>query len=299
MTIERKHPVPLYRQIADELRAKIQSGQYAPGVCIPSEVEFMNTYGVGRITVRQAINLLAREGRLITKQGKGTFVTGERIEQELVTLASITEVLMAKGVEPRVKVLCSRLTAGPANVRKELKLRDDEDVLEMKRLYLVHDAPLCIIHYYLPSRFAGIAQPLTDENLPRETSYSVFEKAGIRVGEAHNIIRAIEADGETAKCLNVPVSSPVLCLQRTTLSKKGTPLEYLIFYYRADEFEFSVRLYRPSGRSRRLSAHSRDFPDSLDIIQEGHAITSTETTLPATESDGKRDGETRASTIKT
>ena len=50
MTIERKHPIPLYRQIADELWAKIQSGQYAPGVCIPSEAEFMSTYGVGRIT---------------------------------------------------------------------------------------------------------------------------------------------------------------------------------------------------------------------------------------------------------
>ena len=299
MTIERKHPIPLYRQIADELRAKIQSGQYTPGVCIPSEAEFMNTYGVGRITVRQAINLLAKEGRLITKQGKGTFVTGERIEQELVTLSSITEVLMAKGVEPTVKVLCSRITNAPAIVRKELKLKEDKDVLEMKRLYLVHDSPLCIIHYYLPIQFAGIAEPLTDENLPRETSYSVFEKAGIRVGEAHNIIRAIPADDETAKCLNVPVSSPVLCLQRTTLSKKGTPLEYLIFYYRADEFEFSVRLYRPSGRSRRFVAHSPNFPESLDIIQEGHGITSTETTLPVMESDRKKDGETRTSTIKT
>ena len=299
MSIERKHPIPLYRQIADELRAKIQSGQYAPGVCIPSEAEFMSMYAVGRITVRQAINLLAKEGRLISKQGKGTFVTGERIEQELVTLSSITEVLMAKGVEPTVKVLCSRITGAPLHIRKELKLGENEEVLEMKRLYLVNDSPLCIIHYYLPIQFAGIAKPLTDESLPRETSYSVFEKAGIRVGEAHNIIRAISADEETARCLDVPVSSPVLCLQRTTLSKKGAPLEYLVFYYRADEFEFSVRLYRPSSRSRRFITRSRDFSRSLDIIQEGLAITSTEIALPVVENGRKKHAGLRTSTTKT
>ena len=116
----------------------------------------------------QAINLLAKEGRLISKQGKGTFVTGERIEQELVTLCSITEVLMAKGVEPTVKVLCSKITNAPVHIRKELKLGENEEVLEMKRLYLVNNSPLCIIHYYLPIQFAGIAKPLTDENLPRE-----------------------------------------------------------------------------------------------------------------------------------
>ena len=183
---------------------------------------------------------------------------------------------MAKGVEPTVKVLYSAVAKPPDHVRKALLLGEEEDVLELKRLYLVHDAPLCLIHYYLPMRFAEIALPLKDESLPQETSYSVFEKAGIKVGEAHNIIRAMAADQDVAKCLNICISSPVLALQRTTFSKKGLPLEFLLFYYRADEFEFSVRLYRPSGRSRHEEPRGQGYTDALRMSQEGHALTSQE-----------------------
>ena len=295
MIVERKHPTPIYRQIADHIRSEIETGRYGPGTCIPSEVELTSSYGVGRITLRQAINLLVKEGRLVTKQGKGTFVTAERIDQELVALSSITEVLLAKGVEPSVRVLYSSVVSAQPPVQLELGLGRNANVLEMKRLYLVHGEPLCLIHYYLPMQYAKIAEPLKDESRPMETSYSVFEKAGIGVGEARNIIRAVSADQEVGRYLGIPVSTPVLCLRRTTKSTGGSPLEYLVFYYRADEFEFSVRLCRTFDSRQPLVANGQAFSYSLEISKEGRTIKSTQKALRDNGSGGGEEKDTRRS----
>jgi GntR family transcriptional regulator len=72
--VEHVSPVPVYRQIAAMLRARIESGELAPGMPLPSEVAVMQETGVARDTVRKAVALLRDEGLVITVQGKGTFV---------------------------------------------------------------------------------------------------------------------------------------------------------------------------------------------------------------------------------
>ena len=64
---------PRYRQIADDLRIRMESGEYAPDSLLPSKSEMMRHYGVALATVNAAIGVLRDEGRLETKQGKGTF----------------------------------------------------------------------------------------------------------------------------------------------------------------------------------------------------------------------------------
>lgn len=252
MAIERKNPVPLYRQIADDIRLKIQSAIYHPGACIPSEAELMNSYKVGRITVRQAISILLREGQVVTHQGKGTFVTSKRIEQELLDLKSITEVLLSKGVEPTIKVLDHKILIPPVRVRSELQLGEDEKVVKFKRLYLVRHSPLSLVYIYLPLQFAEIAEPLQKEKPPTETTYTIFERNGILLQEARHAIRATPANQDEAKWLKVHIGTPILTVERTTFSKENRPLEYILFHYRADKFEFSARLPRSLQKKSNL-----------------------------------------------
>ncbi len=76
--------VPLYQQVMDDLKGEIARGVYASGSRIPSEMELAKYYGVGRITVRRAIEELSRAGYLNRQQGRGTFVCAPKLKRKIV-----------------------------------------------------------------------------------------------------------------------------------------------------------------------------------------------------------------------
>ena len=69
--------VPKYAQIADSLRQRIARGYWPTGMRLPANEELAAEFGVSRVTVRQAVDILAREGMLEARQGSGTYVTGK------------------------------------------------------------------------------------------------------------------------------------------------------------------------------------------------------------------------------
>ncbi len=73
---------PLYRQIAEQLRDRILNGEYPMNSRIPTENELAGTLGVSRPTIRQALDLLEQEGRLIRIKGSGTFAAQPRVIHE-------------------------------------------------------------------------------------------------------------------------------------------------------------------------------------------------------------------------
>ena len=75
-------PQPRYLQIVQQLRDRIQNGEYPPNTRIPTENELSVSMGVSRPTVRQALNLLEQEGRLTRVKGSGTYVTEPKIQHE-------------------------------------------------------------------------------------------------------------------------------------------------------------------------------------------------------------------------
>jgi len=77
---------PLYKQLKDVLKQKITAGEFKPGEALPGERQLMETYGVSRVTVRQAIAELVNEGLLYRQHGKGTFIAPKRIERPLARL---------------------------------------------------------------------------------------------------------------------------------------------------------------------------------------------------------------------
>ena len=66
--------IPLYEQVRQSLEGSIASGEYGPGDKLPGESTLAATMGVNRLTVRRAIEELARAGRVQSRQGSGTYV---------------------------------------------------------------------------------------------------------------------------------------------------------------------------------------------------------------------------------
>src|SRR5688572_22585523 len=111
--LRRGSPVPLYVQIRDCLVAAIQDGTLAPGDRIPSEPELVESFKVGRPTVRQALEVLRREGLVATHRGMGTFVVETEPEASLLGFDGFARRLEARGIELVSEVLRAEEVATP------------------------------------------------------------------------------------------------------------------------------------------------------------------------------------------
>lgn len=120
--IEIDSGIPLYIQLKDILKDKILKGEYKPQERIPPENELCVLYGVSRITVRQALSVLAQERLLFRKQGKGTFVTSPMFGRQLPKLDSVSETMRELGLVPSSRVVERRVENAQADVAALLKL---------------------------------------------------------------------------------------------------------------------------------------------------------------------------------
>src|SRR5262245_45438301 len=136
--------IPLYYQLENILREKIISGVFAAGARLPTESELIRIYGVGRITVRQALAALMNEGLIERKRRRGTFVTerktGRRSFDDRIDLTgSLDEVIAAEtgatfkviemnriDADPQEAELFGLVTGAPLYRVKRLGLRDDK-----------------------------------------------------------------------------------------------------------------------------------------------------------------------------
>lgn len=106
--------VPLYQQVMDDLKGEISRGVYPTGSRIPSEMELAKSYGVGRITVRRAIEELSRAGHLSRQQGRGTFVCAPKLKRKIVQkgdVQSFTDGCVANDMVPGARLVSRTVVA--------------------------------------------------------------------------------------------------------------------------------------------------------------------------------------------
>lgn len=97
-------PIPLYRQLADILAARIRSGEYPVASRIPSENVLSAAYGIGRPTARQATDYLIRKGLLLRKRGSGTYVQASSSEVDLLSLGGTLSAFQKEGIDIRTRL---------------------------------------------------------------------------------------------------------------------------------------------------------------------------------------------------
>jgi GntR family transcriptional regulator len=148
-------PLPLYHQLADIILAKIRSGEYSPGSRIPAEHSLAATYGIGRPTARQAIDLLVRKHLLAKRRGSGTYVCEEKKDVGLFSLdgtqASFYREGLAVATRTLQKVRLKQIKGDPENPFSGGK------AYFFSRLTRVDRIPVLIENMYLHATvFAGI-----------------------------------------------------------------------------------------------------------------------------------------------
>ncbi len=240
MRLYRQAPDPLYTQLKQSLQAEIHSGRYHPHQRLPSERVLANRFRVSRMTVRQALLELARDGTIYTRVGKGTFVAEPKIDQQLGTLTGFSQDVQARGGKASSRVLEARVVPATPDVAGALRLAPEAEVILLARLRLSDGVPLAVETAYLP--FALFPR-LLSHDFATESLYDVLESQyGRKLTEAEQTIEAALAGPREIELLELVPPAAVLRMQRITLTDDGIPVEYVSSVYRGDRYKFRSTL---------------------------------------------------------
>lgn len=235
MVITRNHAVPMYIQIAEHLKRKIKSKKIKPGEKLGTQTELEERYSVSTITIRQALQILAEEDLIISKQGKGTFVKPEKVEQELFELQSLSDIIEKSGFTHKINIIKFEKVDTPSDIENF-----GSSCLYIERLHKIDDKNIALAIILLPY---AIGSKFTIKDFEDHAVYRLLENENkIKLGEAVQIIESVPATQDLAKKLQVKEGTPLLKAKRITYDKSEIPVEKIVFYYRYDEFSFKVRL---------------------------------------------------------
>ena len=230
---------PLYRQLADRLRADIATK--APGDRIDSEPQLAKRFGVSRFTVTRAIEILVDEGRVNRRQGLGSFVAAPALKRAPSYLLSFTEAVFAAG-----RVGSHRLLAfGPTPWRPTLPYAEDVPLLEIDRLRLVDRVPTAI-HRSVISAAIARRIGLTAEvaAAPHFSLYRLFDEAGLIVARGVETLRARGATSEESRLLRLGDDRVVMAVRRHTFANDGTILDVVDAVYDARRYTYEAEIRR-------------------------------------------------------
>ncbi|MDR6958504.1 GntR family transcriptional regulator [Pseudomonas brassicacearum] len=237
--------VPLHTQLRDVLRARILDGEYPQGSQMPSESELGALFSVSRITVRQALGDLQKEGLIFKIHGKGTFVAKAKTFQNVSTLQGLAESMAGHGFEVINRLHSFKFITADKQVAARLKIAEGQMVAQIKRVRLINREPISLEITYLPQ---ALGERLEKADLVTRDIFLILENdCGLALGHADLAIDAVLADDDLSRALEVEPGSPIMRIERLTHDASGQPLDFEHLYYRGDAFQYRLRIDRQKG----------------------------------------------------
>ena len=222
---------PLYEQVIRKIKADISEGVYSVGDRIPSEMELCELYGVSRITVRKALEIMNKNGVLARKQGKGTFVSEPGNARELRQISSFHTACEEVGKKASTRVIYARTAPVEEQDRIELNLPKNCRIVETCRVQLADGVPVMLEINRFPMAYSYLLDCDLNGSL-----YNLLNGYGIEPKQAMHDISLVKADTTHASALNVETGTPLLYLHEVIFDQKGRPLHTSRQYIRGDKF---------------------------------------------------------------
>lgn len=219
-------PVPLYKQLYDQLRQSIESGKFDVGNRLPSERQLAAEFGISRLTARRALGLLQQDGYIHAHQGKGSYVVRSQPRTQRHTkLQGFTEVILRRGMQPSRRVVSCDVIAVNGEVAHSLGVKDNDQAVKIRRLHLANGMPVALFTSYLPY---PLCAPVLNRDLEQHSLYRMLEEElHIHLAYAdHTSQKVLERSGDL-HFLNLEPPATVIQLKRKTCDDSGRVVEYL------------------------------------------------------------------------
>lgn len=231
-------PLPRYHQLADLLRQRIASGAWPQDHRLPSLDALADEFGVARVTVRQSIELLSREGLVSAQQGRGTFVTGRPKTARPISVVTTLDELarIYRDTQPKVLNIDESISAAPLRPEDGVAA---EQYVYMRRIHSQQGEPYCVIDIYLDERiFRRSPRRFREETvIPILTSMK-----SVRIAAAHQVLTIGTADMMVAQALGLAVNAPVARVRRVFLGPERRVIYLAEVTYRGDAIHVEMNL---------------------------------------------------------
>lgn len=254
--LDRWSPLPLWAQLAAELRRRIAAAEFADH--FPTEAELATGYEVSRHTVREALRDLRSRGLVDSRRGRGTRVSEPRFHQPLGALYSLFRFVEAQGVVQRSTVRALELRTDPAAARR-LGLADSTTLVYVERLRLADGRPLALDRAWIPE---SIGRPILGADLSHAALYDqMAERCGTRPDRGHEEIRAVVPTPAERRLLRLPRGAGAFHIER--LARVGSnPVEWRSTLIRSDLYGFEVEWLAAGSVRVDALPHNQTGPDS-------------------------------------
>ncbi|OLS35425.1 GntR family transcriptional regulator [Bacillus sp. MRMR6] len=237
MPLNKQDILPLYKQLTDIFRKDIEEGKFKKGEKIPTEVELSKLYNVSRVTVRNALEELAKENLLIRKQGKGTFVNTKKLSRGIHGLQSFSDMCREIGCKPGAKVIKCIIEDANHKDIEVLQLEPGSKIIVIERIRYADDVPVALEVSRLPERFTF----LLNEDLNDTSMFSILsEKYGIVFMDTRKTIELVFATYEMSRYLNLSQGYPLLSISAVSTDKEGVPSHRSMQFIVGDKFQFII-----------------------------------------------------------
>lgn len=229
-----------YLSIRDEILDLVD--EMAVGDALPPERTLAPQFGVSRMTLRRAVEELVREGRLVRRQGAGTFVAEPKISHSLSVL-SFSEDMRRRGSVPSSRTLDVEDVPAGQKLGDRLDVPPGDDVFRVIRLRLADDEPMALETLHVPR---SVVPGLDGDALVEASFYEILlDRYGVELVGGTQTIEATVTDEVESEILEVPVRSPAFLFERISRARDGRIVEFVRSVYRGDRYQLHVDLARP------------------------------------------------------
>jgi len=231
--------LPLYLQIAQELRRNIEESVFKVGEQLPTEAELSERFGVNRHTLRRAIEVLRQEGIVGVERGRGTFVMADPISVPLGKRVRFNDALKAQALTPTWEVLRIVALQADAKQAQRLDIAVGDPVVLFERLSSIDDLPISIASSYFPGAlFPALAQHCETY---RSISHMLHQEYGRDHLRRSTRLSARLAQPKDARLLKMPANGPILLSESVNVDQDGVVIEFGLTRFRGDRMELVLQ----------------------------------------------------------
>lgn len=247
--------VPMWRQIADDLRLKIEAGELGrDGQPLPTELELQDLYSASRNTVRDAVKWLANRGLVYTRSGLGTFVSpnidpfvtrfaGEP-ESGMEESTAFAVAVLNRSRTPKVSVPKVEIQQAAGIPARELRLPEDATVISRHQNRLIDGVPYSLQTTYYPMSLVdrGAVRLIRAEDIAEGAVAYIERQLGIRQAGRRDRITVRNPDADEATFFSLPDDGRIAVLEivRTGFDETGQPFRVTVTALPADRNQLVI-----------------------------------------------------------
>ena len=240
--LDKNTPIPLYFQLKEILKEKIETGELKPGDLLPSERELKEKYQISRPTIRQALNELVNDGLVYREKGKGTYVAKPKINYGFIQkFTTFYDDMKEKGFNTKTRVIKLEVKSGRKALAKKLNIEANDKIIIINRLRFVKGEPIVSVMNHIPYK---LCPQLVEEDLKDKSLYRIMaDKFDIVPYRAQITLEPIVAEEFDSELLDINVGAPMQLMQNITYTRDGTVMDYFESRFRGDKGKVNVELH--------------------------------------------------------